>query len=90
MPMPIAQHIHAKTAQGADLDISIIEYGPSRYAAIMSSTTFPVGTFFPTAEDAVKASVRALNGILVPDKITSLESRPVEEFVNNSRLAQLV
>lgn len=90
MPMPIVQHIHATTAQGADLDISVIEYGESRYATIMSATTFPLGTFFPTAEDAVIASVRALNGVVVPDKITSLQSRPVEEFVPNSRLAQLV
>jgi len=56
----------------------------------MSGTAFPVGTAYPTADDAAVAAVTALNRVLAPDMIAALRSAPIEEFVTNERLGQLV
>lgn len=88
--MKKAQHITGKTAQGDHVDIVVIEHTTGNFGVLMSGTAFPVGTAYPTADDAAGAAVTALNRFMAPDKIAALRSAPIEEFVTNERLGQLV
>jgi len=97
--LPLAQRIIGRTEpksapagqpQDPYVDILVIERASDAYGVLMSGTAFPIGTEYPTAEEAVVAAVKALNAVLAPKSLTILKSPNGEEFVLNSRLAQLV
>ncbi len=88
--MEKAQHIAGKTAQGDHVDIVVIEHTFGNFGVLMSGTAFPFGTTYPSADEAAVAAVTALNRVLAPDKIAGLHSAPIEEFVTNERLSQLI
>ena len=80
--MQVMQPIRAKTKSGINILINIIEEG-TKFSVLMSNISFPPGTLFESAEDALKKSICAQNSCHINDDIESLDSSSVEEFITN-------
>jgi len=86
----ICQSIKAITGSEIQFEITIYLEEDQNFSVEMNVTAFPAGTLFKCAEDALIASVKALNGFHPDDRIKRLYSSPVEQFITNEQMATLL
>lgn len=87
----LVQHVVAKTSDPISyLDIIIIEKSEGVYSILMSASAFPIGTTFPSAEEGLIAARTALNKLIPPQQIKTMQSYSGEQFISNERLQQLI
>lgn len=89
-----SQLIRVKTKSGTPLYIDICTDENQKFFVLMNITAFTVGTFFNSAEEALKECITVINKVINykndGDKIEMLYSPPGGAFLTNDEMANLL
>ncbi|MDO8464304.1 MAG: hypothetical protein Q7S46_03490 [Gallionella sp.] len=89
-----SQLIRIKTSSGTPLYIDICADEDQKIFVLMNITAFTVGTFFESAEKALKECIDVINRVLNykkdGDKIEALYSLPGGVFLTNDEMAAIL
>ena len=89
-----SQLIRVKTKSGTPLYIDICADEDQKIFVLMNITAFTVGTFFESAEKALKECIDVINKVVNykkdGDKIEALYSPPGGAFLTNEEMASLL
>jgi len=88
------QLIRVKTKSGTPIYIDICADDDQKIFVLMNVTAFTVGTFFESAESALKECIEVINKLVNykndGDKIETLYSPPGGAFLTNEEMANLL
>lgn len=88
------QLIRVKTRSGTPIYIDICTDEDKKFFVLMNITAFTVGTFFESAEKALKECIPIVNQVINykkdGDKIEALYSPPEGAFLTNDEMANLL
>jgi len=88
------QLIKVTTKSKTPIFIAICTEENQKFFVLMNITAFTVGTFFESAEKALKECIPVINQVLNykkdGDKIEALYSPPGEAFLSNEEMANLL
>jgi len=89
-----SQLIRVKTKSGTPLYIDICADDDQKIFVLMNITAFTVGTYFESAEKAIKECIDVINKVIGykndGDRIDSLYSPPGGAFLSNEEMAKLL
>lgn len=89
-----SQLIRAKTRSGTPIYIDICADDDQKIFVLMNITAFTVGTYFESAEKALKECIDVINRVINykkdGDMIEALYSAPGGAFLTNEEMANLV
>lgn len=89
-----SQLIRVKTKSGTPLYIDICTDENQKFFVLMNITAFTVGTFFNSAEEALKECITVINKVVNykndGDRIEALYSPPGGAFLTNEEMANLL
>ena len=89
-----SQLIRVKTKSGTPLYIDICADEDQKIFVLMNITAFTVGTFFESAEKALKECIDVINKVVNykkdGDRIEALYSPPGGAFLTNEEMANLL
>jgi len=89
-----SQLIRVRTKSGTPLYISICADEDQKIFVLMNITAFTVGTYFESAEKALKECIEVINKVVNykkdGDKIEALYSDPGCAFLTNEEMANLL
>lgn len=89
-----SQLIRVKTKSGTPIYINICADEDQKIFVLMNITAFTVGTFFDSAEKALKECITVINQVINyrkdGDKIETLYSPPGGAFLTNDEMANLL
>ncbi len=89
-----SQLVRVKTISGAPIYIDICADDDDKIFVLMNITAFTVGTYFESAEKALKECIDVINRVLAyrsqGDKIEGFYSQPGGAFLTNEEMANLI
>jgi hypothetical protein len=89
-----SQLVRVKTISGTPIYIDICADDDEKIFVLMNVTAFTVGTYFESAERALKECIEVINKVISyrndGDRIEALYSPPGGAFITNEEMANLI
>lgn len=89
-----SQLIRVKTKSGTPIYIDLCADDDQKIFVLMNVTAFTVGTYFESAEKALKECIEVINKVINyrsdGDRIEGLYSTPGGTFLTNEQMASLI